>query len=209
MDDARANLDSLIRERGEDYASISRLLGRNLAYIQQFVKRGTPKKLDEDDRDLLARYFGVDASLLGGRAATPGGKMVAIPQLAVGASAGGGALSGDERTLGHFEFDAGWLRQLGTPPASLSIIRVEGDSMLPTLADGDDIMVDRSEGGQRLRDGLYVIRLDDAVIVKRLAQNLRGGFEIRSDNPAYPAVHKLGKGADVIGRVVWVGRKLI
>ncbi len=45
-DDARANLDRLIRERGETYGGISKLLGRNAAYIQQFVKRGSPRKLD-------------------------------------------------------------------------------------------------------------------------------------------------------------------
>ncbi len=64
--DARLTLDRLIRERGETYGAISRLLGRNAAYIQQFVKRGTPRKLDEADRRLLARYFGVDERLLGG-----------------------------------------------------------------------------------------------------------------------------------------------
>ncbi len=60
VNDARANLDRLIRERGENYGAVSRLLGRNAAYIQQFVKRGTPRKLDEEDRRLLARYFEVD-----------------------------------------------------------------------------------------------------------------------------------------------------
>ena len=62
----RQALDVLIRQRGEDYSSLSRLLGRNAAYIQQFIKRGTPKKLSEDDRRTLARYFGVDERELGG-----------------------------------------------------------------------------------------------------------------------------------------------
>ena len=41
--DARTALDRLIVERGENYADLSRLIGRNPAYIQQFIKRGTPK----------------------------------------------------------------------------------------------------------------------------------------------------------------------
>ena len=53
--DPRANLDRLIRERGEDYVGLSRLLGRNAAYVQQYIKRGTPRRLAEDDRRLLAR----------------------------------------------------------------------------------------------------------------------------------------------------------
>ena len=47
-EDIRAELDALIRARGDDYASLSRMLGRNAAYIQQFIKRGVPRKLDED-----------------------------------------------------------------------------------------------------------------------------------------------------------------
>ena len=50
MIDARAALERLIEERGEDYAALSRLIGRNAAYIQQFIKRGTPKRLSEEDR---------------------------------------------------------------------------------------------------------------------------------------------------------------
>jgi hypothetical protein len=64
----RLNLARLIADRGENYGALSRLLGRNAAYIQQFIKRGTPRKLDEEDRRLLARYFGVDEALLGGPA---------------------------------------------------------------------------------------------------------------------------------------------
>ena len=66
MTDARTALDQLIHDRGEDYASLSRLLGRNAAYIQQFIRRGTPRKLDEEDRRTLARYFRVDEAVLGG-----------------------------------------------------------------------------------------------------------------------------------------------
>ena len=65
-DETAAALERLIEERGEDYAGLSRLLGRNPAYVQQYIKRGTPRRLAEEDRRLLARYFGVDEALLGG-----------------------------------------------------------------------------------------------------------------------------------------------
>jgi hypothetical protein len=58
-EDPRIVLERLIAERGENYADLSRLLKRNPAYIQQFIKRGSPRKLDEEDRRVLARYFGV------------------------------------------------------------------------------------------------------------------------------------------------------
>src|SRR6185436_20791477 len=68
-DDTRAALDALIRDSGEDYSSISRLLGRNPAYIQQFIKRGTPRRLAVEARRKLAAYFRVSEQSLGGRIA--------------------------------------------------------------------------------------------------------------------------------------------
>ena len=62
----RLRLDALITAAGEDYASLSRLLGRNPTYVQQFVKRGVPRRLSEDDRRLLAQHFGIAERLLGG-----------------------------------------------------------------------------------------------------------------------------------------------
>lgn len=46
----RAELARLIAERREDYAGLSRLLGRNPAYIQQFIKRGVPRRLSRRQR---------------------------------------------------------------------------------------------------------------------------------------------------------------
>lgn len=212
MDGGRMALQRLIEERGEDYAGLSRLLGRNAAYVQQYIKRGSPKRLSEEDRQRLARYFGVSEQVLGapdaGRAeAAP----VAVPMLDVGASAGAGAAVGAERTRAHVAFDPVWLRKVASGgPDGLSVIRVEGDSMLPTLADGDEILVDRCDGRQRLRDGIYVLRLDGALMVKRLAFNPAARtVTIRSDNAAYPSWPDCDPaGVELVGRAVWVGRRL-
>lgn len=221
--DARTNLDRLIREHGETYGSVSRLIGRNPAYIQQFVKRGSPRRLDEGDRKLLARFFGVDERLLGapegaswqqalagGRAPRLGGDLVGVPRLALGASAGPGSLQEDEVAAGVLAFDARWLRTLAGRPDMLSIIRVDGESMAPTLNDGDDIMVDRGDGAERLRDGIYVLRLDDVLMVKRVAlAPRRGRFSVRSDNPLYPAWEDVDPDlVAIVGRVVWAGRRV-
>ena len=223
--DPRATLAELIEQRGEDFASLSRLLGRNAAYVQQFIRRGVPRKLDESDRRTLARYFNVPERLLGApeddeapravRAGTPGTRnpadLILVPRLDVGASAGPGAVPGDEPAVSRLAFHAGWLRELaGGSPAGLSIIRVEGDSMAPTLGNGDDILVDRADAADRLRDGIYVLRVDDTLIVKRLAMHpARRRFTIRSDNPAYPDWSDCDPAAiEVIGRVVWAGRRV-
>ena len=211
-EDPRAALQRLIEERGEDYAALSRLLGRNAAYVQQYVKRGTPRRLAEDDRRLLARYFAVSEALLGGRDTPPSPhhQLVAVPRLDIRASAGAGTFSRDERPRAHVGFDPAWLRRIAADPEKLSIIQVEGDSMLPSLSDGDDILVDAADGAGRLRDGIYVLRLEGALVVKRLALNpVAGQVTIQSDNPAYPSWPDCDPArVDVVGRVVWVGRRV-
>lgn len=207
--DPRLALERLVRERGEDYAGLSRLIGRNAAYVQQFVKRGTPRQLAEGDRRTLARYFAVDESVLGGPAVETGSGLVPVPRLDVQASAGPGAIGGDEREVGRLGFDAAWLKRVARDPAMVSMIEVKGDSMAPTLADGDEILVDRSESGRRLRDGIFVLRMEDGLLVKRLAPDPSGGgLAVRSDNPAYPSWQCAPDGIDIVGRVVWAGRRI-
>lgn len=209
----RAELERLIIERREDYAGLSRMLGRNAAYIQQFIKRGVPRRLSEEDRAKLARYFDVEESLLGGPARQPDSStdLVAIPRFDVRASAGHGTFTEGETPSAHLGFDPHFLKQLsGARPSDLSIIRVRGDSMFPTLADGDDIMVDRSAAGSVLRDGIYVLRRDDTLTVKRIAVHPGSKrLTISSDNASYPTWPDCDPNeVDVIGRVVWAGRKI-
>lgn len=209
-EDPRAVLDRLAAENGDDYAGLSKLVGRNVAYIQQFIKRGTPKKLPEVERGILARYFGVDEKLLGGIAPPPAkAGLRLIPKLAVGASAGPGAVNDAEALAGKIGFDEKWLRKQGLEPSKLSLIRVEGDSMSPTLNHNDDIMVDNSAAASALRDGIHVIRLDDVLMVKRLAKGPGPRLSVLSDNPAYPDWPDVeGASITIIGRVVWAGRRL-
>jgi Peptidase S24-like len=208
--DPRETLDRLIADNGDDYAGLSKLVGRNSAYIQQFIKRGSPKRLPEIERGILARYFGVDEKILGGIAASAAKTALRlIPKLAVGASAGPGAINDAEALAGKIGFDEKWLRKQGLEPSKLSLIRVDGDSMTPTLNNGDDIMVDNSAAEASLRDGIHVIRLDDVLMVKRLAKGPAGRMSVLSDNPAYPDWPDVDGGAvSIIGRVVWAGRRL-
>ena len=208
--DPRAVLEQLIADNNDDYAGLSKLVGRNAAYIQQFIKRGTPKRLPEIERGILARYFGVDEKMLGGMAssATKAG-LCLIPKLAIGASAGPGSINDAEALAGKIGFDEKWLRKQGLEPSKLSLIRVDGDSMAPTLNHGDDIMVDNKAAQASLREGIHVIRLDDVLMVKRLAKGPAGRLSVLSDNPAYPDWPDVdGASISIIGRVVWAGRRL-
>lgn len=212
INDPRQVLQRLCAERGEDFAGLSRMLGRNPAYIQQFVKRGTPRRLGEEERRKLARYFAISESLLGGPETDPSQNLVSVNRHSVAVSAGPGSIVTEELGKPYFAFDERWLKGLtASQPENLSLVRVEGDSMAPTLNAGDDILVDLGDGPDRLRDGIYVLRVDDALVVKRIAVNPIGRrLTVQSDNPAYPDWPDCGL-ADVnpIGRVIWSGRRIL
>jgi len=79
-----------------------------------------------------------------------------------------------------------------------------------TLNAGDDILVDHDALGDGLRDGIYVLRVDEALLVKRLAIHPFGGrVTVQSDNPNYPdwPDRKLDE-LTCIGRVIWAGRRV-
>ena len=214
LEDPRLILERLCTERGEDFAGLSRMLGRNPAYIQQFVRRGVPKRLKEEERRKLARYFGVPETLLGGppQEDAPSHGLLTVKRHPVMVSAGPGALVNEELGKPYFAFDERWLKALTPTAASdLSVVRVEGDSMSPTLNAGDDILVDLGDAAERLRDGIYVLRIDDALVVKRVALNPLGRrVTIQSDNPAYPDWPDCSLDQiKCIGRVIWSGRRIV
>jgi len=216
--DPRARLLALATERGASLSGLSELIGRNSTYLQQFIRKGSPRKLEETDRRTLARFFGVDEAELGAPeenspanagalpGKTPRGEWVDVPRLPLGASAGPGALALEELPIGAFRFSARWLRQQGLDPAQLSAIRVEGDSMEATLRDGDEILVDRTP--RPLRDGIHVVRTGDALLVKRLDTGRPGVIALVSDNPAYRTLELQPDEVQVIGRVVWKSGRL-
>ena len=192
---------------------MSELLGKNPSYLQQFIRKGSPRKLDEEDRRTLAEFFGVPEAELGGReenshtAREPRrSDWVDVPRLPLDASAGPGALSAAEIPFDSFRFSRRWLREQGLEAGHLSAIAVAGDSMEPLLRDGDEILVDRTP--RPLRDGIHVVRLGDTLMVKRVAQSGAGRITLLSQNLAYPPVEVAADEVEIVGRVVWKGGRV-
>lgn len=197
-DDPRQALAALAQARGVSLSALSRMLGRNVAYLQQFVGRGSPRVLPERDRRMLADFLGVDDAALGGPVVAPPAD-VAVPWLDVSAAAGSGRSAEMERVIRTVALPAAMLRQLGVTAAKASMIRVVGESMLPTLVEGDRLLVDVGDRRVPAGGGLFVIRREDGVAVKRLVP--RGGaIDVVSDNPAFESA-TVGPGdVEVIGR---------
>ncbi|MEO6388515.1 MAG: S24 family peptidase [Croceibacterium sp.] len=206
----REKLSELARERGRSLAGLSRMLGRNASYLQQFIVKGSPRKLEEDDRRKLAQFFGVAESELGAAEENsrtrPSVDWVDVPRLPLEASAGPGALGAAEIPFDAFRFSRRWLREQGLEPAMLSSIRVMGDSMDPLLRDGDEILVDRTL--RSFREGVHVLRLGEVLHVKRVQSGQPGRLRLISANDAYEPLEVALDEVDLVGRVVWKSGRL-
>jgi SOS-response transcriptional repressor LexA len=208
--EARSRLQDAARERGSSLAELSRLLGRNPAYLQQYVARGSPRHLDEPDLRKIAEFLGVAAREIATRSmvqplteSDPDWRE--IPRLPLDASAGPGATEAQEIPYDSYRFSRRWLREMGLEGADLSAIRVEGDSMEPLLRSGDEIFVDRTK---RSGEGVFVVRIGDALHVKQVRASAAGTIALISANEAYAPLELPREEVEVIGRVVWKGGRV-
>ena len=222
---ARGRLQDMARKHGASLAGLSRLIGRNPAYLQQYVTRGSPRHLDEPDLRKIAEFLGISTRLIETRrfddvrldaptqrraaladyAAAGLEDWVEVARLPLDASAGPGAFSAEEISFDSFRFSRRWLREMGLEGADLTAIRVEGDSMEPTLRSGDEIFVDRNK---RAGEGIHVVRIGDVLHVKQVQASAPGRITLISANDAYAPIELARDEVEVIGRVVWKGGRV-
>ena len=134
---------------------------------------------------------------------------VALRVLDLDLSMGDGSNIDDYAEVGTVDFDAGLLRKLTrTRPDRLFMARGSGDSMFPTLVNGDMVMIDPSQDTLKLQDRLWAISLFGAGGIKRLQPVAPGRVEVISDNPARD--NRVVDAIDlrILGRVIWVGREV-
>lgn len=138
-------------------------------------------------------------------------EFVFVPHYDIQAAAGHGQLVGDEQPMFAMAFRRYWIENYVTRDIkNLSVISVKGDSMEGVLNDGDTILI--NHGQTTPRDGLYVLRLNENLLVKRL-QLIPGGIvNVISANEAYPTfeidLKNLTDDVAIIGRVEWFGRSI-
>lgn len=136
----------------------------------------------------------------------PPGEFVMVPRLGVHLSAGNG--SGTNQVEIQFNeaqpqaFRADWVRQQHFKPKKLAAMTASGDSMEPTIHDGDSLLIDT--GNAEVQDGkVYALWYEGGERVKRLYRLPGGGLRIKSDNPAFGPIEL---GPEYLGHVRVIGR---
>jgi phage repressor protein C with HTH and peptisase S24 domain len=140
-------------------------------------------------------------------AATPPGHVL-LPLLEARAAAGNhGGLRSDQ-IVDFIAFSESFLKQtLRRAPQNLALLTASGDSMDPTIRDGDLLLVDTS--ARRIEGSfIYVLAIGGGLLVKRIHLRRDGSVLLKSDNPKYdaeevPAVET--PTLEVLGQVVWQG----
>ncbi|MGJ3704612.1 LexA family transcriptional regulator [Variovorax sp. AFSI2.2] len=219
-----------------DFAALQVLLQVSSATLTNWKSRGMSKEgairaerelgcsanwllTGEGDEDAAAKHR-PPAAKSGGTPETselylPGFEALSIPVLAQLASMGPGEDQlHDEVVVGRLTVSPQWVSRTIKPLTKMENLRFihgYGDSMDPTFADGDVLLVDIGVTAPKI-DGVYVMEANDRIYIKRVRQRIDGTFEISSDNPTVKTVDVLdgSRPVEVRGRVVWAwnGKKL-
>jgi len=161
----------------------------------------------------ICETYNIDCTWLitGKGSPTEAERYVPIPQYDICASAGMGAFLEDMPEVEMVMVDKHWLQdQLKVNPQEVSLIFARGDSMEPTINNGDVLLVCNKD--QPIREGIFIIRSDSLLQVKRIQRQTGASLRITSDNPAYEpfTVNLSDDNLDfkIIGKVIWIIKRL-
>lgn len=172
---------------------IARFLKTNVEYLNGQTDNADFTDLSEPSPALIAEQLG----------------SVMIPEMDISYSMGNGVVIADHANGEMRPFPRDWLRPLIAGSFDqVFIARAEGDSMMPTLLDGDIVIVDTAQKTIDRQDRLWALAYGDLGMIKRVRKMADGGYQINSDNPAVSAFNVYDDEMHAVGRVVWIGRKM-
>ncbi|MBQ5783612.1 MAG: S24 family peptidase [Bacteroidales bacterium] len=222
IEEIKEKVGKLVMEKGMTYNSISISLGKNPSYLQKFVKEKSPKRLDEKFRRDLAFLLNVDEQELTDVPLLPvhmsGVNMVAekitslfthsdkdavIDMIDATACCGDGIDNLPEKVCGQWKLPMADFKSIvAGAPKNIKMLRVQGDSMQPTINEGDFVWVDISNNFVG-SDGIYLIRMATGLAVKRLQSGLNN-IVIKSDNSSYSDITAEVGEIKIVGKVVHI-----
>lgn len=201
-----------------DYLAALRLHGVDVVYVLT-GERSAPapdlvRKVHETYADVLAFSKGIAAQTEAALAAISDQDYVPVPVHAAALAAGDGCENACDDVVGHLAFRRDWLRRIGVSLTAVALARARGDSMLPSIHDGDMLLIDTAqddapfrvrEPGDARPATIYALRDELGDRVKRIERIAPGQLMLLSDNPAFAPEVKSDTDVTILGKVVWWG----
>jgi phage repressor protein C with HTH and peptisase S24 domain len=139
-----------------------------------------------------------------------GGENVRIPLINLQVGAGNGYEVTTEEVCEYLTLPRRLIAtERGLNPKSLQAVTVMGDSMAPEFNPGDMVFLDveKTQPGE----GIYIVRIDNAIVIKRMQVLAGNSLKLNSHNPIYEPItidlETSGESFQILGRVVWSLRK--
>lgn len=230
-DPVRQKIRDLLWKRGMNMREASLAIGRNVSYLHGFLERGTPKVLSHQDAETLAGVLGCETEELHHAERPPRRKgtktrkrrrqamesgpvpLSPIPEVAVEASAGPGALADEFVTeRARWFLPEGMIRyEGGAVPSAIRVLRVRGESMEPELSEGDRLLVDTARRVPETGE-MFVLWDGNGLVVKRVEHVRADGgapeLRLKSANPDYDDYTCLAEDVHIVGKVLWTVRRV-
>ena len=227
-DPVRQKIKDLMWKNGLNMREASLAIGRNPAYMHQFLERGIPKALTFQDSTALAGRLGCDAAELRHKtipkrktwtrkprekaATIPAAGLAFVPEMEVEAAAGPGALNEEfVSEKARWYLPEGMIRhEADAKPESLRIMRVRGNSMEPDMSEDDRIVVDTARRIPATGE-MFVLWDGNGLVVKRVETLPEPGpsrLRLISANPDYTPYTCLAEDAHIVGKVVWALKRM-
>ncbi len=134
-----------------------------------------------------------------------------VPKVMARLAAGTGSLETEGKVIGYYAFKLDFLKRKGRPK-KMVLMDVAGDSMEPTLLDGDTVLIDESQR-EIIAGGMFAVGIEQEVFVKYLLR-VPGKLVLQSRNERYAPIEvdmnsDLAGTVRIIGRVVWSCRDYV
>lgn len=146
--------------------------------------------------------------------AIPEGGFVPVPVHEFALAAGDGAENGSEEIVDYLAFRKDWLHRIGASARNAALARAKGDSMAPTIHNGDMLLIDTTvlDAPFKLREPndtrpatIYALRDSCGARVKRIERIAPGKIMLLSDNPAFAPEVIADNDVTILGKVIWWG----
>ncbi|HWW56380.1 MAG TPA: S24 family peptidase [Sphingopyxis sp.] len=227
IDILRVRLESAMKHRGASAKGLARTAGLGETVVRDIlqgmtkdVKLGTIEKLAAalgmSLSDLLPDALGRARPVQGTPSdhaplisAHAGDGAIALRHVDISYAMGAGSNFDDYPDEMPVLFDPGFLRSLTqAPPEMLFVAEGDGDSMFPTMINGDQVIIDRTQRHLTMQDRIWALSVHGAAMIKRLRTVGPNRVRIMSDNTTIPPEEVDADDVFIAGRVVWIGRKV-